>query len=95
MDYSSVIIDLDIIEYMGNRESCNICVLKETGDCFELKTNEIVSAMSKIDKSEPEKIRDQAAQVNKLIAEERDKAREKGCLNVNDVNPNYFGKKLL
>jgi hypothetical protein len=80
---------------MENERQCNLCGLKGTGDCLQLRTNEIVSAVPKINENKTEEIRNQAAQVNKLIAEERDKARENGCLNVNGVDPDYPGKKLL
>jgi len=36
-----------------------------------------------------------AAKASRLIAQERIEARGKGCPNLNDVDPDYPGKKLL
>jgi protein-tyrosine-phosphatase len=94
MNYSSIIIALDIIGCMENRELCQICPIKEnSGDCLKAEVKELLSVVTEI--NDPDKKYQQAVDVHKEIANMRTEAREKGCLNVNNIDPDYPGKKLL
>jgi hypothetical protein len=79
---------------MENKELCQICPnQKNSGDCLKAKVNELLSEVTEI--NDPDKNWRQAIAIHKEITNMRTEAREKGCLNVNNINPDYPGKKLL
>ena len=79
---------------MENKELCQICPIKEnSGDCLKAEVKELLSEVTEI--NDYDKNWQQAAEIHKEIAKMRTDAREKGCLNVNNIDPDYPGKKLL
>lgn len=74
-------------------ESCNRCPKSRSIDCFSVIVKDILSKIET--ENDPDKIFQQAADTHKKISDERIKARENGCLNVNRIDPDYPGKNLL
>jgi hypothetical protein len=74
-------------------ESCNRCPKSRTTDCFSVIVKDILLEIKT--ETDPDKIFQQAAGIHKKISDERIKARENGCLNVNRIDPDYPGKNSL
>jgi len=73
-------------------KNCPDCVVGSEY-CFKEKIEKIIS---ETENSDDEKILfNNAAKTHDEIKQEREKARKKLCHNINNIDPDYPGKKLL
>jgi len=73
-------------------KNCPDCVVN--GEyCFKDEVDRIVSGMEPTDNEKT--LFNSAAETHDKIKKEREEARKKLCHNINNIDPDYPGKKLL